>query len=272
MSGHDDSHTADAGQDRRRLLAALSVTVMIMAAEVVGTVLSGSLALLADAGHMLTDASGLLIALIAASLALRPRTPERTWGYQRAEVLAAALQAGLLLVVGAFVIYEAVRRLVEPPEVGSGAMLWFGIIGLVGNAVSLLVLAAGRRSSFNLRAAFLEVLNDALGSVASSTPPSSSKPPPIAIRNASTTDRTRITGATRSPVRLRGLMGDLRGPAAMRSMVFPGVGGKRVWRAARRARHRGVGPAVQVGTVPGHDVCASSRTTIMGTGSWPAGE
>lgn len=198
MSGHDHSHTADAGQDRRRLLAALSVTVMIMAAEVVGTVLSGSLALLADAGHMLTDASGLLIALIAASLALRPRTPERTWGYQRAEVLAAALQAGLLLVVGAFVIYEAVRRLVEPPEVGSGAMLWFGIIGLVGNAVSLLVLAAGRRSSFNLRAAFLEVLNDALGSVASSTPPSSSKPPPIAIRNASTTDRTRITGATRS--------------------------------------------------------------------------
>lgn len=166
MSGHDHSHTADTGRDRGRLLSALGVTVMIMAAEVVGTVLSGSLALLADAGHMLIDASGLLIALIAASLALRPRTPERTWGYQRAEVLAAALQAGLLLVVGVFVIYEAVRRLVEPPEVGSGAMLWFGIIGLVGNAVSLLVLAAGRRSSFNLRAAFLEVLNDALGSVA----------------------------------------------------------------------------------------------------------
>ena len=166
MSGHEHSHAVDANQDRKRLVLALCVTVFIMAAEIVGTVLSGSLALLADAGHMFTDASGLLIALIAASLALRPPTPERTWGYKRAEVLAAALQAGLLLVVGVFVIYEAIRRLFEPPEVGSGLMLWFGIIGLAGNAVALLVLAAGRHSSFNLRAAFLEVLNDALGSVA----------------------------------------------------------------------------------------------------------
>lgn len=165
MSGHDHSH-ADAAQDRKRLFAALCVTVLILAAEVVGAVLSGSLALLADAGHMFTDASGLVIALIAASLALRPRTPERTWGYRRAEVLAAALQAGLLLVVGTFVLVEAIRRLIEPPEVGSSAMLWFGVIGLCGNAIALLVLAGGRRSSFNLRAAFLEVLNDALGSTA----------------------------------------------------------------------------------------------------------
>lgn len=165
MSGHDHSH-ADAAQDRKRLFAALCVTVLILAAEVVGAVLSGSLALLADAGHMFTDASGLVIALIAASLALRPRTPERTWGYRRAEVLAAALQAGLLLVVGTFVLVEAIRRLIEPPEVGSSAMLWFGVIGLCGNAIALLVLAGGRHSSFNLRAAFLEVLNDALGSAA----------------------------------------------------------------------------------------------------------
>lgn len=165
MSGHDHSH-ADAAQDRKRLFAALCVTVLILAAEVVGAVLSGSLALLADAGHMFTDASGLVIALIAASLAMRPRTPERTWGYRRAEVLAAALQAGLLLVVGTFVLVEAIRRLIEPPEVGSSAMLWFGVIGLCGNAIALLVLAGGRHSSFNLRAAFLEVLNDALGSAA----------------------------------------------------------------------------------------------------------
>lgn len=165
MSGHDHSH-ADAARDRKRLFAALCVTVLILAAEVVGAVLSGSLALLADAGHMFTDASGLVIALIAASLALRPRTPERTWGYRRAEVLAAALQAGLLLVVGTFVLVEAIRRLIEPPEVGSSAMLWFGVIGLCGNAIALLVLAGGRHSSFNLRAAFLEVLNDALGSAA----------------------------------------------------------------------------------------------------------
>jgi cobalt-zinc-cadmium efflux system protein len=115
---------------------------------------------------MFTDASGLVIALIAASLALRPRTPERTWGYKRAEILAAGLQAGLLLVVGAFVLVESIRRLIEPPEVGSSAMLWFGVIGLVGNAVALAVLAGGRKSSLNLRAAFLEVLNDALGSAA----------------------------------------------------------------------------------------------------------
>ncbi|HKU31252.1 cation diffusion facilitator family transporter [Arthrobacter sp. NyZ413] len=165
MSGHDHSH-ADATQDRSRLIAALAVTVLILIAEIIGAALSGSLALLADAGHMFTDASGLVIALIAASLALRPRTPERTWGFKRAEVLAAALQAGLLLVVGGFVLVEGIRRLVEPPEVGSSAMLLFGIIGLAGNAVALMVLASGRHSSFNLRAAFLEVLNDALGSAA----------------------------------------------------------------------------------------------------------
>jgi cobalt-zinc-cadmium efflux system protein len=165
MSGHDHSH-ADPNQDRRRLVAALCVTVLILLAEIVGAALSGSLALLADAGHMFTDASGLAIALIAASLALRPHTPERTWGYKRAEVLAAALQAGLLLVVGGFVLVEAVRRLIEPPAVGASSMLWFGVIGLVGNALSLLVLLGGRSRSFNLRAAFLEVLNDALGSAA----------------------------------------------------------------------------------------------------------
>lgn len=166
MSDHSHAHDVDPVKDRTRLLTVFTVTVVIMVAEVVGTVLSGSLALLADAGHMFTDASGLLIAVIAASLALKPRTPERTWGYRRAEVLAAALQAGLLLVVGAFVLVEAVRRLVEPPEVGSSAMLWFGVIGLAGNAASLAILASSRHRSLNLRGAFLEVLNDALGSVA----------------------------------------------------------------------------------------------------------
>ncbi|GHG55302.1 cation transporter [Sinomonas cellulolyticus] len=170
MSGHSHDHSGAhdhaAGADRPRILAAFGVTVLILVAELVGAILSGSLALLADAGHMFTDASGLLIALIAATLALRPPTPERTWGYKRAEVLAAALQAGLLLVVGAFILYEAIRRLIEPEGIASESMLWFGIIGLVGNAISLLVLAGGRKSSLNLRAAFLEVLNDALGSAA----------------------------------------------------------------------------------------------------------
>ena len=167
MSGHHDhSHAVDADGTRTRLLLVFGITVLVMVAEITGTVLSGSLALLADAGHMFTDAAGLLIALIAASLALRPATMKRTWGFKRAEILAAALQAGLLLIVGAFVIVEGIRRLFEPPEVGSSLMLWFGVIGLAGNAVGLLVLAAGRKHNFNMRAAFLEVLNDALGSVA----------------------------------------------------------------------------------------------------------
>jgi cobalt-zinc-cadmium efflux system protein len=115
---------------------------------------------------MFTDSTGLLIALIAASLAMKPATAKRTWGYKRAEIIAAAGQAALLLGVGGFVIIEGIRRLIEPPEIGGSTMLWFGIIGLAGNAVGLVVLASGRNHNFNMKAAFLEVLNDALGSVA----------------------------------------------------------------------------------------------------------
>ncbi len=120
--------------------------------EVVGAVVSGSLALLADAGHMLTDAAGLLIALIAATLAMRPETDERTWGYRRAEVLAATLQAAVLLAVGVFVLVEGVRRLLEPPEVSSAVMVVFGVVGLIGNLVSMLVLTRGSSGTFNMRA------------------------------------------------------------------------------------------------------------------------
>jgi len=144
----------------------LSITTLILVVEVVGAVVSGSLALLADAGHMLTDAAGLLIALIAANLALRPATLRRTWGYARSEVLAATLQAAILLAVGGFVLVEGVRRLVEPPVVASGAMVVFGAVGLVGNLVSMAVLLRARSGNLNMRAALLEVANDALGSVA----------------------------------------------------------------------------------------------------------
>ena len=95
-----------------------------------------------------------------------PTTDARTWGYRRAEVLAAAGQAAVLLAVGVFVLVEAVRRLVDPPEVASGAMVVFGVVGLVGNVVGLLVLAGGRGDTLTMRAAFLELVNDALGSVA----------------------------------------------------------------------------------------------------------
>lgn len=167
MSGHDHSHgTADAASQRGKLIIVFAITFTVMLAEIIGAVMTGSLALLADAGHMFTDSAGLLIALIAASLALKPTTLKRTWGYKRAEIIAAAGQAALLLGVGGYVIIEGIRRLFEPPEVGGSTMLWFGIIGLAGNAIGLLVLASGRNHNFNMKAAFLEVLNDALGSVA----------------------------------------------------------------------------------------------------------
>lgn len=165
--GHGHGHEAtDGSASRRPLVIALAITSSIFVVEVVGAVISGSLALLADAGHMLTDVAGLTMAVVAATLARRATTPERTWGYLRAEVLGAAAQAALLLGVGVFVIIEGVRRLFEPPEVASGVMVVFGVVGLLGNIASMAVLAKGRSGNFNTRAAFLEVVNDALGSVA----------------------------------------------------------------------------------------------------------
>jgi cobalt-zinc-cadmium efflux system protein len=164
---HTHSHTHAGGGDHRgRLAVALGLTSGVLVVEVIGAIISGSLALLADAGHMFTDAAGLVIALIAAQLAQRSPTDRRTWGYLRAEVLAATLQAAILLAVGTFILIEGIQRLFAPPAVASGIMLVFGVVGLVANIVALLVLAGGRGANFNMRAAFLEVLNDALGSVA----------------------------------------------------------------------------------------------------------
>lgn len=165
--GHGHSHDgAELADLRGRLALVLTITVGVLVAEVFGAVLSGSLALLADAGHMLTDVAGLTLGLVAATLARRPATPQKTWGYHRAEILGAAAQAALLLAVGVFILVEGVSRLLEPPEVTSGLMVLFGVVGLVGNAVGLLVLAGVRGDNLNMRAAFLEVVNDALGSVA----------------------------------------------------------------------------------------------------------
>jgi cobalt-zinc-cadmium efflux system protein len=165
--GHGHDHADDAADNRRRLAVVLALTATVLAVEVVGAVLTGSLALLADAGHMLTDAAGLVIALIAATLALRPATAQRTWGYRRAEVLGATLQAAALLAVGGYILVEGVRRLFDPPQVSSGAVFVFGAVGLVANVIGIVVLTRGGRSgNVNMRAALLEVLNDTLGSVA----------------------------------------------------------------------------------------------------------
>jgi cobalt-zinc-cadmium efflux system protein len=139
---------------------------VILVAEIIGAALTNSLSLLVDAGHMLTDVGGLTAALVAASLITRPATARRTWGFQRAEVLAALAQATVLLAVGIYAFVDGIQRLFAPPEVPSGSLLLFGIIGLVGNIASIAVLTGGRSANLNMRAAFLEVVNDALGSVA----------------------------------------------------------------------------------------------------------
>jgi cobalt-zinc-cadmium efflux system protein len=162
---HDHGGTAGFEGHRGPLAIAFAITAAILVAEVVGALVTGSLALLVDAAHMLTDAGGLALALFAAHLSLRAPTSQRTWGYRRAEILAALGQSAVLFVAGIYVLVEGVRRLWSPPEIASGELVVFGIIGLAGNLAALAVLASRRSASFNLRAAFLEVVNDALGSV-----------------------------------------------------------------------------------------------------------
>ncbi len=164
MAEHDHAHTSSSS--RGRLTIAFGITTTILLAEVVGAALTGSLALLIDAAHMLTDAGGLLLALYTANLVTRPANSRRTWGYGRAEVLSATAQATILLGMGIFVFIEGVRRLINPPEIASGSLVIFGIIGLAGNFASLMVLTKARAANFNMRAAFLETVNDALGSAA----------------------------------------------------------------------------------------------------------
>ena len=166
--GHGHGH-APTGAPKRVLAGVLALTLTVLIAEIAGALWSGSLALLADAGHMLTDAAGLSLALFAAVLMQRPASDQLTWGYRRAEILAAAAQAAVLLAVATYILIEAIRRLFEPGEIESGVMIVFGLVGLLGNAVAIGLLARARRThgeNLNTRAAMLEVINDALGSVA----------------------------------------------------------------------------------------------------------
>jgi cation diffusion facilitator family transporter len=166
--GHDhaSAHGTATGGHRRRLALVLALTGGVFVLEVVGALLSGSLALLADAGHMATDALGIGLALGAVTLAQRPARGRRTFGWQRMEVLAAVGNGLLLLAVGGYVVVEAVRRTGDPPEIHSGWMLSIALVGLVANVVSLAVLHAGQGESLNTRGAYLEVLGDTLGSLA----------------------------------------------------------------------------------------------------------
>jgi len=167
-AGHDHGSPGDGAVTsdyRVRLGIAFGLTATMVVAQAVGSVLTGSLALLTDTAHALADASGLLVALIAATLVLRPPTSKRTWGFRRIEVIAALGQATLLLGVGVYAAIEGVRRLFEPPDIPASELVVFGIIGLVMNIIAIVILSSSRGANFNMRAAFLEVLNDALGSL-----------------------------------------------------------------------------------------------------------
>ncbi|WAX76767.1 cation diffusion facilitator family transporter [Streptomyces sp. KMM 9044] len=170
-AGHDHGHGASAGGTasaayRGRLRAALAITLAVMVVEIIGGALAGSLALVADAAHMATDALGLGMALLAIHFANRPPSERRTFGYARAEILAALANCLLLLGVGGYVLYEAVQRFITPAGTEGGLTLVFGAIGLVANMVSLTLLMSGQKESLNVRGAFLEVAADTLGSVA----------------------------------------------------------------------------------------------------------
>lgn len=155
-----------ANGNSRRVSIALALTGTFMLVEVVGGVISGSLALLADAGHMLTDAAALAFAWLAFRLAHRPADTARSYGYHRFQVLAAFVNGVVLIAIVAWILFEAVQRLREPVEILGGLMLAVAAVGLIVNIVAFFILHGANRENLNVRGALLHVLGDLLGSVA----------------------------------------------------------------------------------------------------------
>jgi cobalt-zinc-cadmium efflux system protein len=169
MSAHTEGHShAHGSTNRARLGIAIGIVSLVLLVEIGGAYVSGSLALLADAGHMFSDLFGLIIALVASIIALRPASDRHTFGFQRTEVLAALINGVILIAVGVFVAVEGISRLITPEtdQVQGGIMLVIASIGLVANICALLVLRGGDTKSFNMRGAYLEVLGDTIGSIA----------------------------------------------------------------------------------------------------------
>jgi cobalt-zinc-cadmium efflux system protein len=162
-SGH--SHAAQPGQNERPLWIALILTTAFLIAEIVGGILTNSLALISDAAHMFTDSAALAVSLAAIRIGKRPADSQRTFGYYRFEILAAAFNAILLFLVALYILYEAYQRLNNPPEIQSGTMLVVAALGLVVNLISMRLLASGKDSSLNVKGAYLEVWSDMLGSI-----------------------------------------------------------------------------------------------------------
>ena len=164
--GHHHDHSHDHGNaDRRALAIVFALTAGFMVVEIVGGLLTGSLALLADAGHMLSDAVSLGVALFAVWLAARPATPQRSFGYKRAEILAALFNGVTLVAISVWIFYEAFRRLSEPPEILGGPMLAVAFVGLLVNVAGAAILARSGGESLNVQGALRHVLADVAGSV-----------------------------------------------------------------------------------------------------------
>jgi cobalt-zinc-cadmium efflux system protein len=163
--GHDHAHDATSADARRRLALVLGLTAAFMVAEVVGGLLAGSLALLADAGHMLSDSLGLGLALLAAWAAQRPATSQRTFGYKRAEILAALFNGVALVAISIWIFIEAGRRFGDPPHVEGGLMLGVAVAGLLVNVAGATVLVRAAHRSLNVSAALRHVVADLIGSV-----------------------------------------------------------------------------------------------------------
>lgn len=162
-AGHDHAQVR-AGHEKK-LLGALLLTVCFMIAEIVGGVVTGSLALLSDAAHMFTDSAALAISLVAFQIAKKPADRMRTFGYARFEILASAVNAILLFFVALYILYEAYQRLIDPTPIQSTGMLIIAVLGLLVNLVSMKILASASGESLNMKGAYLEVWSDMLGSM-----------------------------------------------------------------------------------------------------------
>jgi cobalt-zinc-cadmium efflux system protein len=164
MGAHHD-HASGGARNQRRLALTLSLVAVYMVAEVIGGIVTGSLALLADAGHMLSDVAALGLSLFAIRIARRPPTRERTFGFYRTEILAALANGATLIAISLYIFVEAFERWREPTPVQGGAMIGIAAGGLLVNLAGLWILRGGRAESLNVRGAWLHVLTDALGSV-----------------------------------------------------------------------------------------------------------
>lgn len=163
---HNHNHSHATPQDHsKRLWWALGLTSTFLIIEVIGGLITQSLALLSDAAHMFTDTAALAIALAAIQIAKRPADQKRTFGYHRFEILAAAFNALLLFIVAFYILYEAWQRISQPPEIQSAGMLGIAAIGLGINLLAMYLLVGGQKDSLNVKGAYLEVLSDAVGSV-----------------------------------------------------------------------------------------------------------